>query len=143
MRVDTKVAPVSNRTYVILYAGPEGSNSGMPVAIFDPQAGTTYEVTRHFQAHYKENVSTWGWFGSWVPLVAGAIALFNGIPTLLLLFVGSFSGFLAGALMSAAGVGLVKWGWSLRKRYQGGRKEALRRAGEFIGRHGRDLVVEG
>jgi hypothetical protein len=142
MRSGPAIQPVANRAYVVLYIGLAGSNSGVPYMIFDPVGGETYKINEKFQGDYKKELSFWKWVGSWAPLLAGAYALVQSVPTLLVLFLGMFGMFLVAVFGTAVGLLLVKWGWGLRKRYQGNRKEALRKAGAFIARHGRDLLEE-
>jgi TPR repeat protein len=143
IRSGPAIQPVTNRAYVLLYVGLAGSGSGVPYMMFDPVSGDTYTINEKFQGHYKKELSFWKWVGSWAPLLAGAYALVQSVPTLVLLFVGMFHLFLVGTLGTAVGLLLVKCGWTLRKRYQGNRKEALRKAGAFIAQYGRDLLEEG
>jgi hypothetical protein len=60
---------------------------------------------------------------------------------MLMLFAGAFSPFLLGAGMTALGVFMTKWGWTLRKRYsRRNYKNALHAAAYFVGRHGQELL---
>jgi TPR repeat protein len=144
VRVDTKVSAVNQRDHVVLYVGPQGSGSGVPVMVFDPAGGHAYPTTANVQAAYRENWSKWTMLQSWSCFAGAAYGLLNGISMLPQLFWGRFGTSLLGVVLLVLGVFAAKRGFTLRKRFnKAGYKEALAKASKFIGRHGSSLTAAG